>query len=216
MRIILLGPPGSGKGTLAADLSRHFSIPHISTGDLFRHHMRTGTPLGRLAESHIRSGGLVPDSVTVDMVRERLAQPDCADGFLLDGFPRTEPQAHALAAMLAESGQALDHVLDLRVRDDTIIRRLSGRRLCPACGAGYNLVSAPPRLEGVCDACGKPLEQRADDRAETVLRRLETYHAQTAPLVGFYEAQGLLMPVPNEGSPAEAFETALRLLGRTA
>ncbi|MER6984238.1 adenylate kinase [Streptomyces carpinensis] len=212
MRIVLVGPPGAGKGTQAQHLATHLSIPAVSTGDIFRSHVSRGTPLGRTAGQYLDRGALVPDEVTTDMVRDRLAEPDAAGGFLLDGFPRTTGQAEALDKILADSGVPLDGVLELRVAADEVVRRLSGRRQCRAGGHVCHVDFAPPAVAGICDSCGSELYQREDDREDTVLRRLEVYARQTAPLVGHYAERGLLTAVDAVGDIAEITERALAAL----
>ena len=207
MQLILLGPPGSGKGTLAAELALLYQIPHISTGDIFRKHIAGKTALGSQVEDYIRRGALVPDTLTIAMVQDRLNEKDCAPGYLLDGFPRTIPQAEALAAMPAVRHQPLDVVINLLVSDTTILRRLSGRRHCSGCGRNYNTLSNPPIVPEVCDHCGQRLVQRPDDHAETVIRRLQTYRQQTQPLIEYYRNKGLLIDVDNEGSAQRCYET---------
>ena len=206
MQLILLGPPGSGKGTLAADLVELYQVPHISTGDIFRKNMENGTKLGRKAELFMQRGELVPDELTITMVEDRLAQHDCTQGFILDGFPRTLPQAAALEKMPAVKKRPLDAVINLQVSDATILKRLSGRRHCSECGRSYNIISMPPREKGICDDCGHPLVQREDDCEETIIRRLKTYQQQTEPLIDYYHSKGLLMNVNNEGSIRDCFE----------
>jgi len=206
VQIVLLGPPGSGKGTMAEELTTSYKIPHISTGDIFRQNMRDNTPLGQQANSYISKGALVPDELTIALVADRLSQPDCAAGFLLDGFPRTLPQAEALHELLQTRGQPLDAVLNMVVSEETILHRLSDRRVCPKCGRGYNLTSIPSRVPGICDDCGSKLIQRDDDRPETILNRLKTYYAQTEPLIGYYRAKGLLVDVNNEGAIGANYE----------
>jgi len=199
MQIVLLGPPGSGKGTLAVDLVRIYGIPHISTGNIFRENIRQKTPLGLEAENFIKQGKLVPDSVTIGMVDDRLNQPDCGAGFMLDGFPRTLPQAEALTAVLERRSQPLTAVLNVSVSDDTVVRRLSSRRVCSACGRSYNIFSLIPQVEGVCDVCGGAIIQRDDDKPETILQRLRVYYDQTLPLVEYYTDLDLLIEINNEG-----------------
>jgi len=199
MQIVLLGAPGSGKGTLAADLVKMYGLPHISTGDIFRQNIKGKTPLGLTASEYISKGELVPDEVTIAMVADRLAQPSCANGFMLDGFPRTVAQAEALTAILANLGQTLTAVLNLEVKEETIIERLSSRRVCADCGRGYNIVSIPSKVAGICDDCGGQLIQRDDDKPETIKNRLQTYRRQTEPLIGYYQEQGLLVTIDNEG-----------------
>ena len=199
MRLILMGPPGAGKGTQAKVVAEHFGIPAISTGDIFRANVAQGTPLGLEAKRYMDDGKLVPDEVTINMVRERLAEPDAADGFLLDGFPRTVPQALELDKMLADLGTSLDVVLELVVDEDEVIRRLSGRRTCGGCGKIWHVEFDPPTREGTCDRCGGQLFQRDDDKPETIQNRLKVYATDTAPLIDFYGAQGKLVGIDATG-----------------
>jgi adenylate kinase len=199
MRLVLVGPPGAGKGTQAEFIASHLSVPKISTGDIFRANVQQGTPLGVEAKRYMDSGQLVPDEVTINMVRERLADADAADGFLLDGFPRTVPQASALDKLLADLGAALDVVLELVVDDDEVIRRLSGRRTCRGCGKIWHIAFDAPTHEGVCDRCGSELYQRDDDKADTVAERLRVYARDTSPLVTFYGAQCKLVGIDATG-----------------
>jgi adenylate kinase len=192
VRLVLVGPPGAGKGTQAQFIASHLSVPKISTGDIFRAHVSQGTPLGQEAKRYMDAGDLVPDEVTIAMVKTRLLDSDAVDGFLLDGFPRNELQAESLDASLAAAGIALDVVLELVVDDDEVVRRLSGRRTCSDCAHVWHLLFDPPALEGICDHCGGKLFQRDDDREETIRHRLDVYAEQTAPLVGYYASQGLL------------------------
>ena len=194
MKLILLGAPGAGKGTQAEILSARLSIPTISTGNILRAAIKEGTPTGLEAKSYMDAGRLVPDSVIIGIVAERLGQPDCARGFILDGVPRTIGQAEALDA----AGIAFDKVLSIEISDGEIEERMSGRRVCQGCGAPYHVKAKPPKQEGVCDSCGGQLVQREDDKAETVRQRLEIYHADTEPLKGFYEGKGILVPVANQ------------------
>ena len=194
MKLILLGAPGAGKGTQAEILSARLSIPTISTGNILRAAIKEGTPTGLEAKSYMDAGRLVPDSVIIGIVAERLGQPDCARGFILDGVPRTIGQAEALDA----AGIAFDKVLSIEISDGEIEERMSGRRVCQGCGAPYHVKAKPPKQEGVCDSCGGQLGQREDDKAETVRKRLEIYHADTEPLKGFYEGKGILVPVANQ------------------
>lgn len=198
MELVLLGPPGSGKGTQAKRLSQHFSVPHVSTGDLFRENLSQNTELGQLAKGYMAQGTLVPDDVTEAMVRDRLARPDAASGFILDGFPRNVAQAHRLAAMMDEMARGLTQVIYLKVRRGTLMARLTGRRVCPQCGALYHLLFNPPKTAGLCDKCGANLQQRDDDSEETVLRRLRVYDEETAPLVDYYRGQDLLTEFDGE------------------
>lgn len=192
MRLILLGPPGAGKGTQAVVLSEILKIPHISTGDIFRANIKGGTPLGLLAKSYIDSGKLVPDDVTVGIVGSRLNDEDCKNGFILDGFPRTITQAELFDKMLETRREAIDAAINIVADADVIIRRLSGRRMCQ-CGRTYHTENNPPKVEGICDACGSKLFIRDDDKEETIKERLKTYHEQTSPLVDYYREKGLLM-----------------------
>ena len=212
MQLILLGPPGSGKGTLAADLEQLYEIPHISTGDIFRRNIREKTALGQEAETYMNRGALVPDELTIAMVDDRLKQDDCKHGFLLDGFPRTIVQADALARLSALQDKPLTAVLNLIVRDETILKRLSGRRMCPRCGRGYNIHSQKPSVTGICDDCQVTLVQRADDKEETILKRLQTYKEQTEPLIAYYRERGLLIDADNEGTIEACFQTVRQLL----
>ena len=209
MKLILLGAPGAGKGTQADILSAKLGIPTISTGNILRAAIANGTPVGMEAKSYMDQGKLVPDSVIIDIVKERLAESDCANGFILDGVPRTIPQAEAMR----ESGIAIDAVLSLEVEDEEIIQRMSGRRVCPKCGASFHVVSNPPREEGICDNCGDRLAIRADDTPETVRQRLEVYHVQTEPLKAFYADLGCLREVPNAGSIEAVSQAIFRALG---
>jgi adenylate kinase len=199
VRIVLVGPPGAGKGTQAEYIAAHLSVPKISTGDIFRGNVAQGTPLGVEAKRYMDAGQLVPDEVTINMVRERLAEPDATDGFLLDGFPRTLPQAAALDKLLADLGTQLDLVLELVVDDDEVIRRLSGRRQCRGCGKIWHVEFDATSREGVCDRCGGELYQRDDDKPEVIAERLKVYSRDTAPLVDYYGAQGKLVGIDATG-----------------
>ncbi|MER6590571.1 adenylate kinase [Micromonospora purpureochromogenes] len=199
MRLVLVGPPGAGKGTQAEFVAAHLSVPKISTGDIFRANVSQGTPLGVEAKRYMDAGKLVPDEVTINMVRDRLAEPDAADGFLLDGFPRTTPQAAALDKLLADLGTALDLVLELVVDDDEVIRRLSGRRTCRGCGKIWHVEFDATTREGICDRCGAELFQRDDDKPETIAARLREYAEKTAPLVDYYGAQNKLVGIDATG-----------------
>ena len=200
MNLILLGPPGAGKGTQAKLLAERYRIPHISTGDIFRAAIKEGTPLGTRAKSFLDRGLLVPDEIVIGIVSERLAEPDCRNGFLLDGFPRTVPQADALDRYLTERKCPLTAVLDLEVGTDLLLRRLTGRRVCRACGTPFHVETRRSRVEGQCDQCGGELYQRDDDKPETVAERLRVYAEQTAPLIDYYERRGLLRRVEASGS----------------
>lgn len=200
MNIVLMGPPGAGKGTQAEVMARKLFVPHISTGDIFRANIKAGTELGQLANQYISKGDLVPDEVTMGMIKDRLAEDDCKDGFILDGLPRTIGQADALAAILAEQGKKLDKVVNIDVPTDKLIERLSGRRVCRNCAQTYHLVNNPPTEPGRCDECGGELYQRADDTVETIQNRLDVYQAQSAPLIEYYEAKGLLLSINGDQS----------------
>ena len=212
MRLVLVGPPGAGKGTQAEFVAAHISVPKISTGDLFRFNVGQGTPLGLEAKKYMDSGNLVPDEVTVNMVRERLAAPDSGDGFLLDGFPRNVAQAEVLDDMLVGLGVKIDVVLELVVDNDEVIRRLSGRRTCRGCGKIWHVEFDPTAVEGVCDRCGGELFQRDDDKPETIITRLEVYAKQTAPLVDFYAAQGKLVGIDATGPVEDVTSRAIDAL----
>lgn len=199
MRLVLVGPPGAGKGTQAEFIAAHLAVPKISTGDIFRANVTGGTQLGIDARRYMDAGQLVPDEITIDMVRDRLAEPDAGDGFLLDGFPRTVPQAVALDKLLADLGSGLDLVLELVVDDDEVIRRLSGRRTCRGCAKIWHVEFDAPLHEGVCDRCGGALFQRDDDKPETIAERLRVYARDTAPLVDYYGAQGKLVGIDATG-----------------
>lgn len=213
MRLILLGAPGAGKGTQAVLLSERFGIPHISTGDIFRNNIKSGTELGKKAKEYIDKGLLVPDELTVDIVKDRLQQPDCDKGFILDGFPRTIPQADFLERALLEMGVSLDAVLNIHVEDGEIIQRMSGRRTCPNCGKSFHVVFNPPQIENVCDNCKSNLVQRADDKEETVIERLKTYHQQTEPLIEYYNKKGKLVTAVGQEKLEETSMEVLRALG---
>ena len=191
LNIILMGPPGAGKGTQAKRIIDEFGIPHISTGDIFRENIAKGTPLGLQAKAIIERGDLVPDDLTIGLVKDRLSQPDCGEGYLLDGFPRTIAQAEALKAMGPEIGRPVNLVLDITVPEEILIERIAGRRVCPKCGASYNINTMKPKVDGICDRCGAELIQRKDDNLESLKVRLDNYYAQTAPLVDFYRAEGV-------------------------
>lgn len=213
MRVILLGPPGAGKGTQAQRLTQTLGIPQVSTGDILRAAVAAGTPLGREAKATMDQGALVPDGVVIGIIRERLAAPDCARGYILDGFPRTAAQAEALGETLQALGTPLTAVLSITVEPEELVRRLSGRRTCGNCGAAYHLETAPPRRAGLCDRCGGALLQREDDREETIRKRLAVYREQTAPLVAYYRGRGLLREVDGRGDIDDVFARVCRLLG---
>ena len=198
MHLILLGAPGSGKGTYASRLKDYYGIPHISTGDMFREAIKEGTPTGLIAKDLIEKGNFVPDEITIQIVKDRLSKDDCKKGFLLDGFPRNAAQAEALDEILKELNLSLDTALNLLMDDNRIISRVMNRRLCTKCGKGYNLLTLKPKKEGVCDDCGSPLYQRADDNEETVANRLNIYNAQTKPLIEYYRGTGILKEVDSD------------------
>ena len=214
MRVVLVGPPGAGKGTQAQFLASHLSIPKISTGDIFRDNVSHGTALGRRAQAYMERGDLVPDEVTIAMVTDRLTDEDAQAGFLLDGFPRNVPQAETLKKMLLAWDTRLDVVLELVVDDDEVVRRLSGRRTCRHCGRIWHTSFDPPAVAGICDDCGRELFQRDDDREETIRHRLEVYQEQTSPLVSFYADEGTLLGLDATGPVDEITERALRALHR--
>ncbi|MGM9927143.1 MAG: adenylate kinase [Bacillus sp. (in: firmicutes)] len=213
MNLVLMGLPGAGKGTQAEKIVENYNIPHISTGDMFRAAIKEGTELGLQAKSFMDKGELVPDSVTIGIVRERLSKDDCKKGFLLDGFPRTVAQAEALENMLSELNRPIDYVINVDVDKDILMERLTGRRICKECGATYHLVFNPPAKEDTCDRCGGELYQRADDNAETVQNRLEVNLAQTKPLLSFYEDKGTLRTVNGQQDINVVFEDINKLLG---
>ena len=210
MKLILLGAPGAGKGTQAEIISKKLGIPTISTGNILRAAVKNGTPVGLKAKEYMDAGKLVPDEVIIGIIQERLAADDCADGYILDGVPRTIAQAEAMDA----HGIRFDCVLSLEIEDSVIEARITGRRTCPACGATYHIVAAPPKAEGVCDKCGGALEQRKDDLPETVRHRLEVYHKETEPLKSYYQAKGILKTVPDKGGIEETNQAIMELLGK--
>lgn len=206
MNIVLMGLPGAGKGTQADKIVEKYGIPHISTGDMFRAAIKEGTELGVKAKSFMDQGALVPDEVTIGIVRERLSKPDCDNGFLLDGFPRTVTQAEALDALLEDMGKRIEHVLDIEVDTEELVARLSGRRICKVCGTSYHLIFNPPKVEGICDKDGGELYQRADDNPETVMNRLEVNMNQTAPLLDFYGEMGVLTKIDGQQDIDQVFK----------
>ncbi len=206
MKIVMLGAPGAGKGTQARLISDKYKIPQISTGDIFRANIRNNTPLGQKAKSFMDQGLLVPDQVTCDLVVDRISKEDCANGYILDGFPRTIPQAEALTKALEAQGTKIDYAIDVEVPDDNIVQRMSGRRACPKCGATFHIRYKMPLLEGLCDACGSSLIQREDDHAATVQKRLDVYHDQTQPLIEYYNKQGILHTVDGTRDMNTVFE----------
>ncbi len=212
MRLILVGPPGAGKGTQAVHIAEHFGIPHISTGDIFRANLKEGTPLGLKAKEYMDAGNLVPDEVTNEMVKDRLTHDDVANGFLLDGYPRNVVQAGVLRAYLAEKSTPLDAVLELSVEDSEIIARLSGRRTCKECSASYHIQFNKPQVDGKCDKCGGELIQREDDKEAVIKHRLDVYAEQTAPIVSFYREEGLLISMVATGDVDEITQRAISAL----
>lgn len=214
MRLLIMGRPGAGKGTQAANIKEYYGIPHISTGDMFRAAIKEGTELGKLAKSYMDKGALVPDEVTIGIVKERLLKDDCKKGFLLDGFPRNVLQAEALDSFMKEQGISLDAVLDVNVDASILIRRIVGRRICKTCGATYHIDFNKPKKEGICDNCGSPLIQRADDTIETAGSRLEVYDKQTAPLLAYYEKQNLLKTVNGDQELNKVFEDIKAVLAK--
>jgi adenylate kinase len=215
MRIVLLGGPGSGKGTQAKMLTDKINVPQISTGDIFRAAVKEGTPMGMKAKSYMDKGELVPDDVVVGVVEERLTKPDLEGGYMLDGFPRTLPQAEALDSILQKAGQAIDHAILVDVPDEELVKRLSGRRTCPNtdCGKMYHVMFNPPKKEGICDACGGELYQRDDDKEATIRERLTVYNSQTAPLIDYYDKKGLLRRVEGVGDINDIFDRIMKVLG---
>ncbi|MDK1472886.1 adenylate kinase [Streptomyces sp. 549] len=215
MRILLVGPPGAGKGTQAALLARSLGIPHISTGDLFRANISQGTPLGQQAKAFMDEGRLVPDEVTIGMAKDRMEQPDAEGGFLLDGFPRNVAQAEALDVILKEGGLTLDAVLDLEVPEDEVVKRIAGRRMCRKDSSHiFHVVYSPSKADGVCDVCGGELYQREDDREDTVRKRLEVYHTETEPIIDYYKSQELVTTIPALAEVSEVTRRAMAALGR--
>ncbi|MBS5334025.1 MAG: adenylate kinase [Clostridiales bacterium] len=213
LRTILLGPPGAGKGTQAAKIVEKYHIPHISTGDIFRENIKNGTELGKRAKEYMDKGELVPDDLVIEIATDRLLKDDCKDGFLLDGFPRTVYQAEKLDEFLKAHDSKIDKVLDIAVEKEELMTRLTGRRVCKACGASYHVVNIPPKKEGICDVCGAPLVQRADDNAETVANRIEVYEAQTMPLIEYYEKAGNIAHIDGATGLESVFADIVKALG---
>lgn len=214
MKIIMLGAPGAGKGTQAKRLAAKYDIPHISTGDIFRANIKNGTELGKKAKTYMDQGLLVPDELVVDLVVDRLNEADCKKGYILDGFPRTIPQAEALDEALAGSGDAVGYAIDIDVPDENIIRRMSGRRACLNCGATYHVVTIPPVKEGICDTCGSELVLREDDKPETVEKRLKVYHEQTSPLIDYYRNKGILLSIDGTKDMEIVFNQIVETVGK--
>lgn len=212
MKIIMLGAPGAGKGTQAKMIAEKYGLPHISTGDIFRANIKNGTELGKEAKEYMDKGLLVPDELTVRLLLDRVAQDDCKNGYVLDGFPRTIPQAEVLDEKLSELGEKVDYAINVDVPDENIVNRMSGRRACLNCGATYHIVSIPPKKEGICDVCASALVLRDDDRPETVQNRLKVYHEQTQPLIDFYEKKGVLRSVDGTLPMEEVFTAITKIL----
>ncbi len=212
MKIIMLGAPGAGKGTQAKMIAEQYSIPHISTGDIFRANIKNGTELGTEAKKYMDKGQLVPDELTVKILLDRVSNEDCKDGYVLDGFPRTIPQAQVLDNALSELNDSIDYAINVEVPDENIIRRMSGRRACVSCGATYHIEHIPPKTEGICDTCGQELVLREDDKPETVKKRLEVYHEQTQPLIDFYNKKGVLKTVDGTVDSKIVFEAIKAIL----
>jgi adenylate kinase len=213
MNLILLGPPGSGKGTQAQKIVEQYHIPQISTGDILRGAVKERTPLGVEAQGYMDQGKLVPDEVVVGIVRERLMAADCNGGFILDGFPRTLPQAEALDVTLEEMKRGIDHVISVEVDNEALLKRLTGRRTCRTCGTMYHIMFNPPQKDGICDQCGGELFQRDDDQEATIRARLQVYEEQTAPLIAYYKKKGLLRPIEGVGAIEEIFQKIVQVIG---
>ncbi|MDD6571307.1 MAG: adenylate kinase [Thermoflexaceae bacterium] len=213
MKIIMLGAPGAGKGTQAKMIADKYSIPHISTGDIFRANIKNGTELGKKAKTYMDQGLLVPDELVVDLIMDRFKEADCANGYVLDGFPRTIPQAESLDKALNAIGEKVDFAINVEVPDENIVRRMSGRRACVGCGATYHIVYNPTKTEGICDRCGKELILRDDDKPETVEKRLKVYHEQTQPLIDFYGNKGILKEVDGTVDMNDVFSAIVKILG---
>ena len=213
MKIIMLGAPGAGKGTQAKMIADKYGVPHISTGDIFRANIKEGTELGKKAKTYMDKGLLVPDELVVDLVVDRVKNPDCAKGYVLDGFPRTIPQAECLDKALAEMNDSMDYAINIDVPDDNIITRMGGRRACVGCGATYHVVNIPPKKEGICDRCGGELILRDDDKPETVKKRLDVYHEQTQPLIDYYTKKGIIRDVDGTQQMDDVFNAIVKILG---
>lgn len=213
MKIIMLGAPGAGKGTQAKKIAEKYQIPHVSTGDIFRSNIKEGTQLGRKAKEYMDQGALVPDELTIGMLMDRIQQEDCSNGYVLDGFPRTIPQAESLQKAITEMGQKIDFAINVDVPDENIINRMSGRRACISCGATYHIVYNPSKVEGICDVCGSELVLRDDDKPETVKKRLAVYHDQTRPLIDYYKEAGVLVNVDGTQELNKVFSDITVILG---
>lgn len=213
MKVIMLGAPGAGKGTQAKKIADKYQIPHISTGDIFRANIKNGTELGKKAKAYMDQGLLVPDELTLELIMDRFQNPDCENGYVLDGFPRTIPQAEALTRALEEKGESIDYAVNVEVPDENIINRMSGRRACLSCGATYHIVHIPTKVEGICDRCGEKLVLRDDDKPETVAKRLGVYHSQTQPLIEYYSNQGKLAEVDGTQDMEAVFQAIVKILG---
>jgi len=213
MKIVMLGAPGAGKGTQAKMIAAKYGVPHISTGDIFRANIKNGTELGNKAKAFMDQGLLVPDELTLELIMDRFTQADCANGYVLDGFPRTIPQAEALTASLSAKGEKLDYAIDVDVPDENIVNRMGGRRACVACGGTFHIVFNAPKKEGICDLCGGELTIRKDDMPETVQNRLNVYHTQTQPLIDYYQGQGILKSVDGTQDMNKVFEDIVAILG---
>ena len=214
LKIIMLGAPGAGKGTQAKKIAAKYSIPHISTGDIFRANIKNNTELGQKAKTYMDKGELVPDELVVDLIMDRFKEADCANGYVLDGFPRTIPQAEALDKALNAQGEAVDFAINVEVPDENIINRMSGRRACVSCGATYHIQFNPTKVEGVCDACGEKLILRDDDKPETVKNRLSVYHEQTQPLIDYYAKKNVLAEVDGTKDMEDVFDAIVEILGK--
>ncbi|MCC8126980.1 MAG: adenylate kinase [Clostridiales bacterium] len=212
MKIIMLGAPGAGKGTQAKMIAEKYGVPHVSTGDIFRSNIKGGTELGKLAKSYMDQGQLVPDDVTIQMLLDRISKEDCANGYILDGFPRTIPQAESLTKALDDRREMIDYAIDVDVPDEAIVNRMSGRRACVGCGATYHIVYNAPKVENICDVCGEKLILRDDDKPETVQKRLSVYHEQTQPLIDYYNNEGILVSVDGTKDLNEVFADIVTML----
>ena len=213
MKIIMLGAPGAGKGTQAKMIADKYNVPHISTGDIFRANIKNGTELGEKVQSYMNQGLLVPDELVVDLVVDRIQQDDCKNGYIMDGFPRTIPQAESLDSALSKLNEKVDYAINIEIPDENIIKRMSGRRACVSCGATYHVINVPTKVEGICDRCGGELILREDDKAETVKKRLDIYHVQTEPLIKFYEDKGILVEIDGTMDMNLVFDTIVGILG---